>query len=293
MAATGNIYAGLIYPIIVALMTVVVGGLWIRETKDVRIWDEVGGESAGREPLSEAHGCLARRLISRSGATAGASRRGAVTHGYHACMPSRSAAPPRRRARRRDGRRRGRARLPRATRSPGAGDGRLELAGVAVRSIDRGAPSTSGAELLSDAPAHLVADPEVDVVCELMGGDEPARTLIAAALGAGKAVVTANKHVIAHHGRRTRSDRSPHGRPAPLRGRGRRRHPGRQPARRRPRREPCDTDPGDPERHDQRDPLVDGGARRLDHGLRAAQNAGYAEADPTGDVEGATPRTSS
>ena len=33
-----------------------------------------------------------------------------------------------------------------------------------------------------------------------MGGDEPARTLIAAALGAGKAVVTANKHVIAHHG---------------------------------------------------------------------------------------------
>ncbi len=33
-----------------------------------------------------------------------------------------------------------------------------------------------------------------------MGGDEPARTLTAAALGAGKPVVTANKHVIAHHG---------------------------------------------------------------------------------------------
>jgi homoserine dehydrogenase len=33
-----------------------------------------------------------------------------------------------------------------------------------------------------------------------MGGDEPAHTLIAAALAAGKAVVTANKHVIAHHG---------------------------------------------------------------------------------------------
>jgi homoserine dehydrogenase len=33
-----------------------------------------------------------------------------------------------------------------------------------------------------------------------MGGDEPAHTLIAAALSAGKAVVTANKHVIAHHG---------------------------------------------------------------------------------------------
>ena len=33
-----------------------------------------------------------------------------------------------------------------------------------------------------------------------MGGDEPARTLTAAALGAGKPVVTANKHVVAHHG---------------------------------------------------------------------------------------------
>ena len=33
-----------------------------------------------------------------------------------------------------------------------------------------------------------------------MGGDEPAHTLIAAALSMGKPVVTANKHVIAHHG---------------------------------------------------------------------------------------------
>jgi homoserine dehydrogenase len=38
------------------------------------------------------------------------------------------------------------------------------------------------------------------VVVELMGGDEPARTLVDAALGAGKPVVTANKHVVAHHG---------------------------------------------------------------------------------------------
>ena len=42
-AATGNPLAGLAYPIIVALITVVIGGLYIRETKDVRIWDEVGG----------------------------------------------------------------------------------------------------------------------------------------------------------------------------------------------------------------------------------------------------------
>jgi len=42
--ATGNIYAGLAYPIAVALMTVVIGGRFIRETSHIRIWDEVGGE---------------------------------------------------------------------------------------------------------------------------------------------------------------------------------------------------------------------------------------------------------
>jgi MFS family permease len=45
-AASGNIYAGLIYPIVVALMTAFIGWRFIRETKDVRIWDEVGGETA-------------------------------------------------------------------------------------------------------------------------------------------------------------------------------------------------------------------------------------------------------
>jgi MFS family permease len=44
-AATGNIYAGLIYPIVVALITAFVGWRFVRETKDVRIWDEVGGET--------------------------------------------------------------------------------------------------------------------------------------------------------------------------------------------------------------------------------------------------------
>ena len=77
---------------------------------------------------------------------------------------------------------------------------RLDLAGVACRDLDRARGSGIPGELLTDAPAHLVADPGIDVVVELLGGDEPARTLIAAALGAGRPVVTANKHVIAHHG---------------------------------------------------------------------------------------------
>src|SRR6187399_969058 len=76
----------------------------------------------------------------------------------------------------------------------------LELTAVAVRDPARAAAAGVPAELLSDAPAHLVADEDIDVIVELMGGDEPAHTLIAAALAMGKSVVTANKHVIAHHG---------------------------------------------------------------------------------------------
>jgi MFS family permease len=57
LAATGNLYAGLIYPIVVALITVVVGGLWIKESRHVKIWDEVGGhhdDRAATDPASAA-----------------------------------------------------------------------------------------------------------------------------------------------------------------------------------------------------------------------------------------------
>ena len=43
----GNIYLGLAYTITVALMTVVIGTLFLREPKDVKIWSEVGGEGPG------------------------------------------------------------------------------------------------------------------------------------------------------------------------------------------------------------------------------------------------------
>jgi MFS family permease len=46
VAATGNIYMGLAYPIAVALMTFVVGSLYLKETAHVRIWDEVEGKVA-------------------------------------------------------------------------------------------------------------------------------------------------------------------------------------------------------------------------------------------------------
>ena len=76
----------------------------------------------------------------------------------------------------------------------------LALSGIVVRDVEAAAARGLPPGLLTDAPAHLLAGGDTDVVVELMGGDEPARTLIAAALGAGLPVVTANKHVIAHHG---------------------------------------------------------------------------------------------
>ena len=76
----------------------------------------------------------------------------------------------------------------------------LVLAAVAEKLTERAIASGIPADLLTDAPAHLVASPDIDVVVETMGGNEPARTLVAAALAAGKSVVTANKHIVAHHG---------------------------------------------------------------------------------------------
>ncbi len=83
----------------------------------------------------------------------------------------------------------------------GPADGRpLVLAAVAEKAIERAIASGIPEDLLTDAPAHLVAGGDIDVIVETMGGAEPAHTLVGAALGAGRHVVTANKHVIAHYG---------------------------------------------------------------------------------------------
>lgn len=74
-----------------------------------------------------------------------------------------------------------------------------DVAGIAVRDVAKAEAGGMPAALLTDAPAHLVADGP-DVLVELMGGEEPAHTLMAAALGAGIPVVTANKLVVARHG---------------------------------------------------------------------------------------------
>lgn len=74
----------------------------------------------------------------------------------------------------------------------------LDLVGVAVRRPNRH-PNVP-AELLTTDAAGLVTRPEVDLVVEVIGGIEPARTLLLAALAAGKSVVTANKALLAERG---------------------------------------------------------------------------------------------
>ena len=78
---------------------------------------------------------------------------------------------------------------------------RLALAAVADTDLTR---AREGLDLralpMTNDAARVLGDPGVHVVIELVGGLEPARTFILRALAAGKHVVTANKALLAHHG---------------------------------------------------------------------------------------------
>ena len=76
----------------------------------------------------------------------------------------------------------------------------LELVRVAVRDLNRDRPVELSAEQLTTDAQAVVEDADVDVVVEVIGGIEPARSLILQAIANGKSVVTANKAVIARHG---------------------------------------------------------------------------------------------
>ncbi|MFM7361387.1 MAG: homoserine dehydrogenase [Cyanobium sp.] len=78
--------------------------------------------------------------------------------------------------------------------------GSLALKRVAVRDPAKPRPIALAPELISADPEAVVDDPAVQIVVEVMGGLEPARSLILRAIAAGKPVVTANKAVIARHG---------------------------------------------------------------------------------------------
>jgi homoserine dehydrogenase len=76
----------------------------------------------------------------------------------------------------------------------------LEVARVAVRDLAKPRAISLPADRLTDDAGSIVDDPEIDVVVELIGGVDPARDLILTALKAGKPVITGNKELLAKHG---------------------------------------------------------------------------------------------
>jgi len=75
----------------------------------------------------------------------------------------------------------------------------VELAGIAVRRLDRVRPGVPR-ELLTTDAMGLATREDVDLVVEVIGGIEPARSLILGALKTGKSVVSANKALLAEDG---------------------------------------------------------------------------------------------
>lgn len=78
---------------------------------------------------------------------------------------------------------------------------RLEVARVAVRDPDRARSVPLPSTAFTTDAGTVVDDPEIDIVCELIGGIEPARSLVLRAFDHSKPVVTANKELLATHGR--------------------------------------------------------------------------------------------
>jgi len=76
----------------------------------------------------------------------------------------------------------------------------IEIVHASRKNIAKGMPDGYADIKLTDAPFELVDDPQVDIVVELIGGYEPARDLVLRAIENGKHVVTANKALIAIHG---------------------------------------------------------------------------------------------
>ncbi len=83
------------------------------------------------------------------------------------------------------------------TRRAGRG---IEIAAVAVRDVKRAREFVGSQLPITSNAEDIVRHPNIDIVVELMGGYEPARTLLLEAIRRGKHVVTANKALLAMHG---------------------------------------------------------------------------------------------
>ena len=80
-------------------------------------------------------------------------------------------------------------------------DRRIEVTMVAVRNLARATKIVSTDVMLVDDPFLVVRHPDIDVVVEVMGGTTLAKELVLQAIANGKHVVTANKALLAEHGR--------------------------------------------------------------------------------------------
>jgi homoserine dehydrogenase len=78
---------------------------------------------------------------------------------------------------------------------------RLDISKVAVRDPSKRREVPLRASAFTADPTEVIDDPDVDIVCELMGGSEPAGSLILAAFDRDKPVVTANKELLSTRGR--------------------------------------------------------------------------------------------
>ncbi|HUT75705.1 MAG TPA: homoserine dehydrogenase [Armatimonadota bacterium] len=78
---------------------------------------------------------------------------------------------------------------------------RLEVTGVADVDWQRPRPVEVPADKRTTDARALISDPAIDIIVETIGGTEPARDFVLSALRAGKCVVTSNKELIAKHGR--------------------------------------------------------------------------------------------
>lgn len=78
---------------------------------------------------------------------------------------------------------------------------KVQIKKILVRNLEKAAAKVEDPSVLTNSWEEILNDPSIDIVIELMGGIEPARTYILAALNAGKHVVSANKDLIAVHGK--------------------------------------------------------------------------------------------
>ncbi|MGE4368240.1 MAG: homoserine dehydrogenase [Burkholderiaceae bacterium] len=76
----------------------------------------------------------------------------------------------------------------------------IQVAGIAVRDVEKARALVGDAVPVTSDPLSLVRDPDIDVIVELIGGDSTAYEMIMEAIAQGKHVVTANKALLAKYG---------------------------------------------------------------------------------------------